>query len=89
MGQLKTAEEVWSGKELFSGERMNRGLAALGLVPGGKLAYTALKGLGKTGSKLDLLASKAVAVVHPLEGMTPQQVIARTNEIGLHTKKDI
>lgn len=27
-------------------------------------------------------------VSHPLEGMTPQQVIAKVNEIGLHTKKD-
>ncbi|WP_428411221.1 pre-toxin TG domain-containing protein [Legionella sp.] len=58
VGQLKAAEEVWSGKELFSGERINRGLAALGLVPGGKLAYTALKGLGKTGSKVGLLGGK-------------------------------
>ncbi|CAM4456745.1 MAG: hypothetical protein LEGION0403_FIIPPAGN_02779 [Legionella sp.] len=62
MGQLKAAEEVWSGKELFSGEPMNRGLAALGLVPGGKLAYTALKGLGKAGSKVGLLGGKTAAV---------------------------
>ncbi|CAM4456335.1 MAG: hypothetical protein LEGION0403_FIIPPAGN_02771 [Legionella sp.] len=57
-------------------------------MPGGKLAYTALKGLGKTGSKVELLVSKTAVVAHPLEGMTPQQVIARANEIGLHTKKD-
>ncbi|MDR3503548.1 MAG: pre-toxin TG domain-containing protein, partial [Legionella sp.] len=62
VGQLKAAEQVWSGKDLLTEARMHRGLAALGLLPGGKLAYTAFKALGKTGSKLGVLGSKTTVV---------------------------
>ncbi|MDR3503556.1 MAG: hypothetical protein P4L79_13345, partial [Legionella sp.] len=73
VGQLKAAEQVWSGKEMLTEARMHRGLAALGLLPGGKLAYTAFKALGKTGSKLGVLGSKT-SVVEEIVQTVPNRV---------------
>ncbi|USQ13731.1 LysM peptidoglycan-binding domain-containing protein [Legionella lytica] len=50
VGQLKAAEQMWFGKDPLTGWEINRGEAAFGLVPGGKLIST-LKALGKAGSK--------------------------------------
>ncbi|WP_058534249.1 pre-toxin TG domain-containing protein [Legionella saoudiensis] len=81
VGQLKAAEQVWSGKDLVTGEPINRALAALGLVPGGKLANTALKWLGKTGSKVALLGSKTT-VVEEIVQTVPNKtsIITRIND---------
>ncbi|WP_428411386.1 hypothetical protein, partial [Legionella sp.] len=68
-------------------ERINRGLAALGLVPGGKLAYTALKGLGKTGSKVELLVSKT-AVVEEIAQTVPNKFSPSVVAKGFQGSRD-
>ncbi|USQ13721.1 hypothetical protein J2N86_13760 [Legionella lytica] len=50
VGQLKAAEQMWSGKDFLTGTPMSTASPAVGLLPGGKSISTAFKWLGKAGS---------------------------------------
>ncbi|CAM4430264.1 MAG: hypothetical protein LEGION0403_FIIPPAGN_02215 [Legionella sp.] len=56
-------------------------------MPGGKLAYTALKGLGKTGSKVELLVSKT-AVVEEIAQTVPNKFSPSVVAKGFQGSRD-
>ncbi|WP_211249736.1 hypothetical protein, partial [Legionella fairfieldensis] len=47
-GQLKAMDELWTGRDRLLNVEVNRGLSALALIPGGKLAAKTVQWLGKT-----------------------------------------
>lgn len=83
VGQLKAAEQMWSGKDLLTGSPMSTASAAVGLMPGGKSISTAFKWLGKAaGSKVGLLGSKTAAVeemVHTVPNKKAQRMHIEAN----------
>lgn len=54
VGQAKAIDELWNGRDRVTGDKANRFLSALTLIPGGKLAAKTFKWLGKTESVVSI-----------------------------------
>ncbi|MDF1684439.1 MAG: hypothetical protein P1U36_07240 [Legionellaceae bacterium] len=101
LGWMDSAQGVFTGHSFIHGADLNRGWAAVGALPvlgvaakygrplvsRGSTAVAGVFGRNNVPNSSHAIDS-ILEVSHPLEGMTPQQVITKVNELGLHTKKD-